>query len=162
MSPTEGSSTAPRFPEAEDAPPKRKRSGCTCILFIVCSIVGLLLLLLVVLILPSLLMKVAPARAKAAVGVLEIREAVKEYAADHGGEYPESLEPLVEPGVDARWSLRVEALRDPWGREYLYEPPNEAHAEPRVYSLGRDGQPGGEGDDADIDSLKFRAEVRTP
>jgi len=157
MTPTEGTSTAPRFREAEDAPPKRKRSACTCIVLVACSIAGLLLVLLI---LPNLMQVFAPIQAKAMVGVLEIKTALEQYAADHGGKFPESLESLVQPGVGARWSLRGEALRDPWGREYLYEPPSDSHAEPRVYSLGRDGLPGGKGDDADIDSLKFRVESR--
>jgi general secretion pathway protein G len=44
-------------------------------------------------------------------------------------------------------------IHDPWGRRYLYELDGEGR--PRVRSLGRDGQPGGSGPDADIglDSL---------
>jgi general secretion pathway protein G len=38
---------------------------------------------------------------------------------------------------------------DPWDRPYLYLSPG-AQGEIDVYSLGRDGQPGGEGIDADI------------
>ncbi len=39
--------------------------------------------------------------------------------------------------------------KDPWGHEYLYLAPGQ-HGETDVYSLGRDGQPGGEGEDADV------------
>lgn len=39
--------------------------------------------------------------------------------------------------------------RDPWGREYLYLNPG-AHAEIDVYTLGADGESGGEGVNADI------------
>lgn len=39
--------------------------------------------------------------------------------------------------------------KDPWGREYQYVSPG-SHGEFDVYSLGRDGQVGGEGIDADI------------
>lgn len=39
--------------------------------------------------------------------------------------------------------------KDPWGREYLYLSPGE-NGDIDVYSLGRDGQTGGEGEDADI------------
>jgi general secretion pathway protein G len=39
--------------------------------------------------------------------------------------------------------------KDPWGREYLYESPG-SHGEFDLYSLGADGQPGGEKADADV------------
>jgi general secretion pathway protein G len=39
--------------------------------------------------------------------------------------------------------------KDPWGNEYYYSYPGE-HGVYDVYSLGADGQPGGEGPDADI------------
>ena len=42
-----------------------------------------------------------------------------------------------------------EVPKDPWGREYVYLNPGQ-RGEIDVYSLGRDGQQGGEGEDADI------------
>lgn len=39
--------------------------------------------------------------------------------------------------------------KDPWGRDYLYLSPGE-NGEVDIYSLGADGQAGGEGDNADI------------
>ncbi|MEM7294907.1 MAG: type II secretion system protein GspG [Pseudomonadota bacterium] len=39
--------------------------------------------------------------------------------------------------------------KDPWGREYLYLSPGENSAVD-IYTLGRDGAPGGESFDADI------------
>lgn len=39
--------------------------------------------------------------------------------------------------------------KDPWGNPYLYLYPGN-HGEVDIYSLGRDGRPGGEGLDADI------------
>lgn len=42
---------------------------------------------------------------------------------------------------------------DPWGRPYVYLSPGRANLSGfDLYSLGRDGQIGGEGDDADITS----------
>jgi len=43
---------------------------------------------------------------------------------------------------------------DPWGRPYLYKFPGEHGDEPDLVSLGADGQPGGEGNNADIVSWK--------
>ena len=39
--------------------------------------------------------------------------------------------------------------QDPWGRDYLYLSPGQ-HGEIDVYTLGLDGQAGGEGENADI------------
>ena len=39
--------------------------------------------------------------------------------------------------------------KDPWGRDYQYVSPG-SHGEFDVYSLGKDGQVGGDGIDADI------------
>jgi general secretion pathway protein G len=43
---------------------------------------------------------------------------------------------------------------DPWGRPYIYKYPGEHGDEPDVISYGADGQPGGEGINADIVSWK--------
>ena len=39
--------------------------------------------------------------------------------------------------------------KDPWGREYVYLSPGQ-RGDIDVYSLGLDGQPGGEGENADV------------
>ncbi|MGH9645730.1 MAG: type II secretion system protein GspG, partial [Bryobacteraceae bacterium] len=39
---------------------------------------------------------------------------------------------------------------DPWGRPYQYKYPGEHGEDPDVISLGPDGQPGGDGANADI------------
>jgi general secretion pathway protein G len=42
---------------------------------------------------------------------------------------------------------------DPWGRPYVYVAPGTINPESYdLYSLGRDGKPGGDGEDADITS----------
>jgi general secretion pathway protein G len=42
---------------------------------------------------------------------------------------------------------------DPWGRPWIYLGPGQANPESfDLYSLGRDGKPGGEGEDADVTS----------
>jgi general secretion pathway protein G len=43
---------------------------------------------------------------------------------------------------------------DPWGRPYAYRYPGEHGDEPDIVCLGADGQPGGEGINADIVSWK--------
>lgn len=39
---------------------------------------------------------------------------------------------------------------DPWGRPYLYRNPGQGTVDYDLTSLGRDGAPGGQGDDSDI------------
>ena len=43
------------------------------------------------------------------------------------------------------------SLIDPWGNPYLYRHPGE-HGDYDLYSLGADGQDGGEDEDADLTS----------
>ncbi|MBM3734796.1 MAG: type II secretion system protein GspG [Acidobacteria bacterium] len=50
--------------------------------------------------------------------------------------------------------LPKEIPMDPWGRPYLYKFPGEHGDEPDIVSLGADGQPGGEGINADIVSWR--------
>lgn len=97
----------------------------------------------------------------ARVNVMAIRSALDEYAHEHDGQYPASLAPLVAP--DAKGHCALEGFnghipRDPWKREYLYEPPHTGHPAPRVLSLGKDGQRGGSGDDEDVDSDHLKDE----
>lgn len=49
--------------------------------------------------------------------------------------------------------LRRDVPRDPWDRDYIYISPGEHNPSAfDLMSLGRDGRPGGDGDDADINS----------
>lgn len=66
----------------------------------------------------------------------------------------QGLEALVnKPSSDPEpqnWQKLLDKMpKDPWGREYLYVSPGEK-GDYDLYSLGRDGRVGGEGEDADI------------
>ena len=67
--------------------------------------------------------------------------------------YPQALEALTsKPDSEATWSgpyLKKSVPNDPWGRAYVYRVPG-AKGDYDLYSLGRDGKPGGTGEDADI------------
>ncbi len=61
--------------------------------------------------------------------------------------------PSTEEGLQALvTSGKCKAqLKDPWGRDYVYLYPGQAHPDSYdVKSYGADGQPGGEGENADI------------
>jgi len=60
---------------------------------------------------------------------------------------PSPLEP--EPRNFKAGGYLSEVPVDPWGREYLYLSPGE-NGEEDIYSLGADGLPGGDGQNADI------------
>lgn len=67
----------------------------------------------------------------------------------------QGLPALVQaPSAAARWAgpyLSKSVPNDPWGRPYGYRFPG-SHGVYDIWSLGRDGQLGGQGDDADIAS----------
>lgn len=58
--------------------------------------------------------------------------------------------PTAEEGLDAiRPFLKKAVPNDPWDRPYVYRTPGQ-NAEFELFSYGRDGKPGGSGEDADI------------
>ena len=50
---------------------------------------------------------------------------------------------------DSLAEVDLDSLKDPWGNPYQYLNPGN-NGEIDIYTLGRDGRPGGEGIDADI------------
>jgi general secretion pathway protein G len=74
------------------------------------------------------------------------------------GHYPtteQGLNALVaRPPSEPKWNgpyLRKAVPLDPWGNPYRYKSPAE-RGEYEILSLGKDGQPGGTGESADITS----------
>ena len=72
----------------------------------------------------------------------------------------EGLAVLVTAPVDerakARWRgpyLDEAVPADPWGNPYVYDIPGREGMAFALYSLGADGKPGGEGNDADVGFL---------
>lgn len=73
------------------------------------------------------------------------------------GRYPsveQGLNALViRPDNEKKWRgpyLMKTVPQDPWGHPYLYSQPGPNGMEYQILSYGKDGQPGGSGDDADI------------
>jgi len=59
----------------------------------------------------------------------------------------------VKPDNVLQWNgpyMPKDVPLDPWGRAYLYKYPGEHGDDPDIISLGADGEPGGEGINADI------------
>jgi len=124
------------------------------------TLVELLLVLVILaliggLVLPGIIGKAEGAKVKAAASQINrLAMAVESYYLDTGIT-PDSLEELVsESGDVPGWNgpyVKPSSLKDPWGREYVYDYPGE-HGDFDIYSLGADGQPGGEDKNADINS----------
>jgi hypothetical protein len=72
--------------------------------------------------------------------VRALQVALAEYAADHGGEYPPTLDALltVDPRGVPYIGMRC-IPRDPWRTEYRYVLPDARHPHPRVWCAGPDG-----------------------
>lgn len=121
-------------------------------MMVVIVIIGLLATLVV----PNVMKNLGKAYiTKAKVDIKALDQAVEEYAMDHAGIYPDSLEVLIEKDENGQAYLKREELpKDPWNLEYLYDPPTEG-SNYRIYTLGKDGQPGGEGDNADMDQVSI-------
>ena len=136
----------------------RKQSGFTLIeIMIVVVIMGILAALIV----PKIMDKPDEARATAAkTDIAAIMTALKLYKIDNGN-YPSSeqgLQALVQapttPPLPRAWKKDgyLDKLKsDPWNNPYQYLKPG-VHGEIDVWSMGADGEPGGEGTNADIGS----------
>jgi general secretion pathway protein G len=91
--------------------------------------------------------------ARAQIDSLE--KALDQYRLDtrHYPNAEQGLDALVnKPSNEANWSgpyLKKAVPADPWGRAYVYRTPG-TKGEFDLFSLGRDGKPGGSGEDADI------------
>lgn len=86
-----------------------------------------------------------------------LAKALDQYRLDVG-RYPTTEQGLAvlvaKPADEPRWAgpyLAKAVPKDPWHNDYQYRSPGE-HGEYDLLSLGRDGRPGGEGEDADLTS----------
>jgi general secretion pathway protein G len=91
--------------------------------------------------------------ARAQIDALE--KALDQYRLDVG-HYPTAEQGLAalmaRPEGEARWSgpyLKKAVPPDPWGRPYIYHIPG-SKSEFELISLGKDGRPGGTGEDEDL------------
>jgi general secretion pathway protein G len=89
--------------------------------------------------------------------IVSFEKALDTYRLDIG-RYPtteQGLNALMQrPQNEAKWNgpyLQKAIPLDPWGKPYQYKSPGE-RGEFDLWSLGKDGQPGGTGENADVTS----------
>ena len=135
---------------------KRRSRGFTLVELLV---VLAILTLLVGLVGPRILGQLGGAKSKtAAVQIADIEKALELFKLDVG-RFPSSQEGLdalmTRPAAASGWNgpyLKGGAVPvDPWGNKYQYANPAPAGGV-EILSLGGDGAPGGEGENADIRS----------
>jgi len=140
------------------APVVHDRRAFTLIeIMIVIVILGLLAALVV----PKLVGRTEEAkRTQARVQIKSVEQALELFKLDNGF-YPsteQGLEALVRPPETGRIPKNYRkggyidrVPKDPWGNPYVYVSPG-VHGEYDISSYGADGVPGGQGEDADVNS----------
>jgi general secretion pathway protein G len=138
--------------------PRDSEAGLTLVeMIVVLAIIALVAALIV----PNVIGRPDEARVTVAnTDIRTISAALKMYRLDNGS-YPttaQGLKALAEkpttPPLPSNWSgegYLGEVPLDPWGNPYAYTSTGSAFT---LKSLGKDGKPGGEGLDADLDGKK--------
>lgn len=129
------------------------RSGFTLLeLLVVVAIIGLL----VAFVAPRYFGQVGRSEVNVARAQIDSFEKALDLYRLDTGRYPTTemgLAALVDrPPNEPKWKgpyLKKPAPADPWGHAYVYRSPGE-RGEYDVLSYGKDGRPGGEGENADL------------
>mgnify|MGYP000251663768 CR=1 FL=1 len=107
--------------------------------------------MLAVMVAPNLFKQQASAMRDVALSEISTLEAALDIYRLDVGEYPDTLDGLMENDSDrASWNgpyLRRGVPKDPWDNDYVYESSGRSFT---LISYGADGLSGGEDDDADI------------
>jgi len=131
-------------------------------------VVIIILGLLAYLVLPNIIGQEEKAKVEAAkIQIKALESALDGYKLDNGF-YPttdQGLDALIkkpETGrIPTKWReggyLKPARIpKDPWEKEYHYYSPGNEGREYEIISYGADGEPGGEGKNADIESWKIQ------
>ncbi len=134
--------------------PSRRRGFTLLELLVVMVIIGLLAGYVG----PKFFGQIGKSEVKAARAQVDaLQKSLDQYRLDVG-RYPSTEQGLAvlvtKPADEPKWQgpyLAKAVPKDPWGNDYQYRAPGE-HGEYDLLSLGKDGRPGGEGEDADLTS----------
>ncbi len=124
------------------------RGGFTLVeIIVVIIIIGVLATLIA----PRLLGRVGQSKtAAAASNAAALASAIKLYAADWGALPPDMNALAVKAGGKGPYVDNADQLKDPWGNMFVLRVPPQKNADFDVVSFGAGGQPGGEGEEADV------------
>lgn len=154
--------TAPTVTNPSDAHVARQRNDCPHVADAGFTLLELLVALTILVLIAAVavpqtiryLDRAKTDTARVAIGSIET--ALDLYRLDVGRypDGPDGLRALVEPveGVDnwyGPYIKKATMLQDPWGNAYLYRQPGQ-HGAYDLYTLGADGQEGGEGANRDV------------
>ncbi len=132
---------------------RRRSSGFTLLeLLVVMLIIGLLAGYVA----PRYFAQIGKSEIKATKAQIDaLEKALDQYRLDVG-HYPTTEQGLnalmTRPAEETKWQgpyLKKTVPADPWGSPYQYKSPGD-HGEFDLLSFGKDGQPGGSGEAADI------------
>ncbi len=128
-----------------DSAARRRERGMTLIeIMVVITILGLIAAAVAV----NVVGQLSDAKIKQAKTDLHTLENCLDLYKVDKGRYPTSDEGLA--AVVAAGKCKA-GLKDPWQHDYVYMYPGQVHADSYdIKSYGSDGQPGGEGENADI------------
>ncbi len=135
------------------SPSRRRPAGFTLVeLLVVLAILGLLAGLVG----PQVMKFLGSSKSKTAALQIEDLGATLDLYRLEIGNYPDDLEALAsDPGGVPHWNgpylRKGQVPKDPWGNDYQYRAPGQ-HGPYDIWSLGADGQEGGDGEDGDITS----------
>lgn len=122
-------------------------------------VVMVILALLAALVGPRLFPKLGKGKMSAAKAQIELLGQALDHFRLDVGRYPTTQEGLnslvVNPGIE-KWNgpyLKKEVPNDPWGKPFIYQSPG-SHGEYDLLTYGRDGVPGGSGEDEDVVNWK--------
>ena len=147
---------------AKTAIRNRRRSGQAGVTLIEMLVVVTIIGLFVALVGPALFKRADEAKVTVTRAQIDnFMTALGTYKLDTGT-FPTSEQGLlalrVKPADVNQWNgpyMPKDIPKDAWARDFIYRFPGEHQAdEPEIVSLGADGQPGGEGINADILSWK--------
>jgi general secretion pathway protein G len=149
--------TSTRYQNRRKARESRKNPAEGGFTLVELLVVMLILTMLAGIIAPRVLGYLGSSRLKtAAVEIKNLATSLELYYLDVGG-YPttaDGLNSLIaangpKRGWNGPYLSKPQAPVDPWGTPYKYESPGKKRAYD-IFTLGRDGKPGGEGEDADV------------